>query len=306
MRKVFAVTVAVVMLCLGGIANAITIDTVTIGNPGNSDDTTGYGGVSYAYNIGKYEVTKAQYVAFLNGVGGTNVDKYALYNSLSGITKTGDGATATYSIALANANLPVAYVSWFDALRFANWMSNGQGSGSTETGSYMITNGGLNSGTVAVPNHEPGLTNKWYLTSEDEWYKAAYYNGVYSLYANGTGTAPVKGISSNYNNTSTFSPWNVGTGALEQNGTEDMMGNLSEWNEAIIPSGYGPIYHGLRGGSWQDGVNNLKASTRVTFDPFEGLYLGFRVSEVSAVPEPTTILLLGLGLVGLVSIKLKL
>jgi len=31
---------------------------------------------------------------------------------------------------------PVNYVSWFDAARFSNWMTNGQTSGGTETGVY--------------------------------------------------------------------------------------------------------------------------------------------------------------------------
>lgn len=41
-------------------AQAITIDMVPVGNVGNANDSaTGnlYGGVGYAYNIGKYEVT---------------------------------------------------------------------------------------------------------------------------------------------------------------------------------------------------------------------------------------------------------
>jgi hypothetical protein len=33
------------------------------------------------------------------------------------------------------ADRPELYVSFFDALRFANWLSNGQGAASTESGS---------------------------------------------------------------------------------------------------------------------------------------------------------------------------
>ena len=62
---------------------AVTIETVPVGNTGNTADTrydsTGFGAVNYAYNIGKYEVTAGQYTAFLNAVGG--VDTYALYNT---------------------------------------------------------------------------------------------------------------------------------------------------------------------------------------------------------------------------------
>ena len=33
------------------------------------------------------------------------------------------------------------YVSYFDALRFANWMNNGQESGDTESGAYTLLDG---------------------------------------------------------------------------------------------------------------------------------------------------------------------
>src|SRR4051794_21386670 len=66
---------------------AITIDTVPIGNPGNPADPSvgdpyhpnGVGSVGYAFNIGKTEVTNAQYVAFLSAV--AKSDPYALYTT---------------------------------------------------------------------------------------------------------------------------------------------------------------------------------------------------------------------------------
>src|SRR4051812_40891249 len=87
-------------------ASAITIDTVPVGNPGNANDpATGnlYGGVSYAYNIGKYEVTVEQYSEFLNAVAST--DTYALYNTnmatdlnIAGIVRNGAAGSYTYSV----------------------------------------------------------------------------------------------------------------------------------------------------------------------------------------------------------------
>ncbi len=66
-------------------ARAVTIPTVTVGNSGNpadtevmiSDGTTGYGSISYDYRIGKYEITNAQYVEFLNSVDPTGADTLA-------------------------------------------------------------------------------------------------------------------------------------------------------------------------------------------------------------------------------------
>jgi hypothetical protein len=39
------------------------------------------------------------------------------------------------------ADKPVNYVSFFDAMRFINWLHNGEGSGDTETSAYTIGNG---------------------------------------------------------------------------------------------------------------------------------------------------------------------
>ena len=65
-------TAAAVLILLPTAHAQITIDTVTVSNPGNAADTTGFGGVGYIYGIGKYEVTNSQYAAFLNAVGATD------------------------------------------------------------------------------------------------------------------------------------------------------------------------------------------------------------------------------------------
>lgn len=81
MKKVVCTFLAALGIFVLGTPHAtaqITIDLINIGNPGNPDDFTGYGGVSYGYAIGKYEVTLTQYTAFLNAVAKT--DTYNLYN----------------------------------------------------------------------------------------------------------------------------------------------------------------------------------------------------------------------------------
>jgi hypothetical protein len=70
-----------------------------------------------------------------------------------GITQAGMSGYHTYSA--ADGNKPVAFVSWYNALRFVNWLHNGQPSGArgpatTEDGAYTFSGpsapGGRNAG----------------------------------------------------------------------------------------------------------------------------------------------------------------
>jgi formylglycine-generating enzyme len=289
----------VAMVCCVVVAQAtVTIDLVPVGDPGNAADTTGYGSVAYTYNIGKYEVTAGQYAEFLKAVAKT--DAYGLYNTYMsssygcGIQRTGSSGSYTYSVASDYANRPVNYVSWGDAARFANWLHNGQpglitpvpqDQYSTEDGAYYLNGATTNAALLAVSRETDW---KWAVTSEDEWYKAAYYkgDGLYSLYANGTSTAPIAGTDTNYN-------WAIGStwdgtsnGALEQNGTKDMMGNVWEWNEAVISTN-----RCLRGGSFGYNEGVMASSYGNYFSPptYEYDFFGFRVASV---PEPGSLAML--------------
>jgi hypothetical protein len=80
MKKSLETTALVLVLVLFCIfaAHAITIDTVTVGNPNNAADTAGYGLVADMYAISKYEITAGQYCEFLKAV--ARSDNYGLYN----------------------------------------------------------------------------------------------------------------------------------------------------------------------------------------------------------------------------------
>lgn len=153
-------------------------DLITIGNAGNPNDNTGFGSVSYEYKIGKYPITNSVYCNFLNLKAAS--DPNGLYNTnmasqiYGGITRSGSSGSYTYSLKTNMDNKPVVYIGWTDAARFANWLHNGGGSGSTETGAYTLN--GLSTGIIKNAN-----ANFW-IPSEDEWYKAAYYTYYRSYY----------------------------------------------------------------------------------------------------------------------------
>jgi formylglycine-generating enzyme required for sulfatase activity len=270
----------------------VTIDWVTVGNAGNAADTTDgdqittdvqrYGAVGYTYQIGKYEVTNAQYGAFLNAAAKT--DSYGLYNSSMsslGITRSGSSGSYSYSVTTALANRPVGYVSWYDAARMANWMMNGQGSGSTETGAYTLN--GATSGIFLA-----NAVAQVYIPNEDEWYKAAYYNAAnqtYSLYPNGQNSITTADANYGY---SVGSATDVGTYSSDPSmyGTFDQGGNVWEWNDAVIGSS-----RGYRGSSWHHyGDHYLASSNRYKLDApsSEFFHLGFRLASV---PEPSSLVL---------------
>jgi len=314
-------TAACLVALLALPARAVTIDMVRVGNSGNAGDTTGYGGVGAVYDIGKYEVTIAQYTEFLNAVAAT--DPYGLYSTdmatylnVAGISQSGSSGSYTYSVINnggSSGNRPVTFVSWFDAARFANWMQNGQGSGSTETGAYTLV-AGQTSGVAPAKN--PGA--QFYIPTENEWYKAAYYSPVkggvgspgYYTYATRSDAGPGNTIGSganqaNYNNgvfavtqSATIDPnqnylTNVGafTNSASYYGTFDQSGNVYEWNDL---TGAADSSRGYRGGDYGGDATFLQSAQRGTVDPaYEGLDTGFRLA--APVPEPTS---LGLAVAG--------
>lgn len=340
MRKLFVIAAAVALLGLSIAAQAITIDTVRVGDAGNAadtrvmttDGTTGYGSVGYNYNIGKYEVTAGQYTAFLNAVGAD--DTYGLYDTQmsstvagSGIGRSGSSGSYSYSVDAAFVNRPVNYVSYWDACRFTNWLSNGQKTGAqdattTEDGAYTL-NGytGYDGHTV---QRNAGWT--WAVASEDEWYKAAYYkaggtNAGYWLYPTQSNSAPGQDMADASGNNASYytAPWawpidngkcTTVVGEFQNSdsayGTFDQGGNVCEWNEATAYGGVDYASRGLRGGSFDEAeadVGTLQSSFRgyCVSSPLEYSFIGFRV--VQAVPEPSSLIALLGGLTGLIGLR---
>jgi sulfatase modifying factor 1 len=304
-------------------AHAVTIDWVTVGNPGNAADTTGFGRVNYGYQIMKFEFTNAQYAAFLNAIDPEGTNPNLVYNSdmgsnaRGGITNTGSTNGSRYAVKSNMGDKPVNYVSWWDAARVSNWLHNGaQTYGSTDssatapqnTGAYTVgtaTSGG------AVAKNTGAL---YWLPTENEWYKAAYYDptlsgtGGYHVYGNGFSSQPAAvtsgatgigtvGGTGNFANYSSQGSWNSQTGNVTTVGTNggpsyygafDMSGNVGELNDldGLALSGSS---RGNRGGNWGTvSPSILSSSTSSTVTPsFAGSsVLGFRLATV---PEPATL-----------------
>jgi formylglycine-generating enzyme required for sulfatase activity len=177
----------------------------TIGQAGNAADTTGYGAVDYTYRIGTYEVTVDQWNSAVAADG--NIEHGSIWT--------------TYN----TGSQPVDQVSWIEAARFCNWLT----SGNALQGAYLFSDVDTLTGmdrSAAVSLY--GMV--YVLPTEDEWYKAAYFTGSgYSLYADGTDSAP---SFSGWNYDYWGELWNVGSGYAEQNGTYDMMGNAYELTES--------------------------------------------------------------------------
>ncbi len=276
-----SIATLVAVALLATTAQAVNIDYVPVGDAGNvgddevmvTDSTTGYGSVDYAYNIGKYEVTVGQYTEFLNAVADT--DTYELYSPAMSyhdfgckIERSGSSGNYTYSVAADRENRPVNYVSWGDAARFTNWLHNGQPSGAqdnstTEDGAYYL-NGAINPGSLMDITRESDAT--WFIPTEDEWYKAAYYDGdnsVYYDYPTGTNTIPSNdlvnpdpGNNANFNDPDGYtigSPYYwTEVGEFENSaspyGTFDQGGNVWEWTETVIVD---TTMRQIRGGDWR-------------------------------------------------------
>jgi formylglycine-generating enzyme len=178
-------------------------------------------------------------------------------------------------------------------------MQNGQGSGSTETGAYTLA--GATSGVILK-----NIGATIYIPSEDEWYKAAYYDpnkggvGVsgYWVYPTHRDTLGNNSVAANYNDGDyavTQSGYNssqnyltdvgaYGLSAASAYGTNDQGGNVFERNDAVISG----VLGGLSGGCWLFN-GGLASSPRINNGPSDENYVvGFRVASV---PEPTCLVL---------------
>ena len=299
-------------------ARAVDMEWVAVGDEGNTGDISvdgggypgGLGNVIYGYSIGRHEVTNDQYAEFLNAVDPQGANPNGIYNSnmggdaRGGITFTaGNPGGSKYTVKTNMGNKPVNYVSWYDALRFANWMHNGKGVGSTEDGAYLMSEG------AAVVRKTGALV---FLPTADEWHKAAYYKGggtnagyweyatqsnavpaAVTADASGNGSAGPSGNSANWKQAADWNAQNgnvtsVGTnGGAGNYGTYDQNGNVLEWQQDA-PS-WNAGLRAYQGGMWSETGNIVKFVEGATPETEESL-IGFRVATSVIAPVDFTIM----------------
>jgi sulfatase modifying factor 1 len=281
----------------GSGGNSFDIDFVTIGNPGNPPDANPNpaGVVQYSYRIGKYEISE-QMIDKANSLGGL------------GITKDTRGP-----------DTPATSVTWYEAAKFVNWLNSSSGSAPA----YKFDgSGNFQLWTPSDAGYDPNnlfrnSLAKYFLPSLNEWHKAAYYDqatSTYFSYPTGSNSAP-DGIDfvgdPNFDAVFYDGGLNSGpnivtnVGLLSPYGTAGQGGNVYEWDETAFDRMNRSAGEGrdIEGGSWGTAANVLSAAhTGIGIMPTqEGDSVGIRIGSV--VPEPATILLFGIGFIGILTLR---
>jgi sulfatase modifying factor 1 len=293
-RLLVSCSVAALVLCVrvsnadtfGSGPNSISIDFVTIGNPGNPPDANPNpaGAVPYSYRIGKYEISEQM------------IDKA---NALGALGTTKDTRGPDY---------PATSVTWYEAAKFVNWLDSSSGSvpaykfdGSGTFQLWTPSDAGYDSA-----NLYRNKLAKYFLPSLNEWHKAAYFDpttGTYFTYPTGSNSVP-DGIdfvgdpvfdAVFYDGGLNSGP-NIVTdvGLASTYGTFGQGGNVYEWDETAFDRVNNSAGEGrdIVGGSWGTEANVLSgAHTGIGIMPSsEGSSVGIRIASV--LPEPQAMVLI--------------
>lgn len=286
----------------GSGANTFTLDFVNIGNAGNAADNTGYGSVGYNYRMGKYEVSRGMIDAYNALSAGPSL-------SMQDMTSYGGNG----------ADKPATGISWNEAARFVNWLNTSSG----HSVAYKFATAGSNdnialweAGDVGYDSSNPFRNSNayYFLPSENEWYKAAYYDpnhggigvGGYWDYPTGSDAFPSHTSGGVLDNTAVFTNFSAGpanvnnAGGLSIYGTMAQGGNAYEWAESSYSMTNANSTDGrtFRGYDWSNGnVSILASEARQSADPtWEYRGTGFRVASI---PEPSSFMLIGFSVLGL-------
>ncbi len=227
---------------------------VMIGDPDNAADVDyprvgAFGAVDHPFEIGRHKVSNSEYASFLNAV--ADSDPHSLYHPDMRIRRGGAEGRFIYTPYPATENAAVTYVSWHDALRYCNWLHGGD----TEEGAYRFA------GETIVAPRQAGA--RYFLPTEDQWYKAAYYDPNAKAYR----LLPLRNMHELH-----------GEEELPPKSSYGMLGAADliwEWTESEV----GEQFRGLRSDSWFQG-NNPQSKGRFYSNPdLELGHIGFRIGK---------------------------
>ncbi|MCB8964395.1 MAG: formylglycine-generating enzyme family protein [Bacteroidales bacterium] len=250
----------------------IPAGTFTMGSPDSEVDRSGdeaqYPVTLTAFRMSKYEITNAQYAAFLNAksigsdglyAAGAYPTEKLIYASSGSYDWGLHYNTDRWEPVAGYENHPVIYVTWYGATEFATYAG---GTLPTEAQWEYA----CRAGTATPFNTGDFLTN---LQANYRW--TYPYNGG----TNTTTTHPAKTQA-------------VGTYAANAWGLHDMHGNVWEW----CADWYGPYptvaqtnptgatsgsYRAIRGGGWYSDARHCRSAFRRNFYPINYFNIGFRV-----------------------------
>ena len=280
----------------GSGANTFSLQFNTVGNPGNAaqsasnrshnfSDGDGRGSVPYTYRMSTYAISQNN-ITTATAAGMTNVTAGA---------HTGDR--------------PAADITWYEAAAYVNWLNTSQGHQAAYdlnfTTSWSMTLwSSADAWQLGGENLYRHKDAYYFLPSDNEWYKAAYYDPTttnYYLYATGSDTAPTAVSSGTAAGSAVYNgqpgPADVDlSGDLSPYGTMGQSGNVWEWAESAWEgtNNISSEARAIRGGFWSNPESALRSSTPSANLPTDELVtIGFRVASV---PEPSGALLMMMGL----------
>ncbi len=325
-----ALVVAAAGVARGDIDPLSGIDFVNITHPGNApwagdgtpdDQSIGRGQVNYEYRIGKYEITTAQYVEFLNAAfDRPQTDWIPNLQAPIGAGWAGTSTTPNttggrrWLVPAGKEMNPVGAINWRSAAIYCNWLCNNKNLDPSAfmTGAYDVGTFGyitLPNGVLSFtdqPVRSPGA--QYFIPTLDEWIKAAHYDptkpnpdgsvGGYWTYSNTSdvpyiGAPPGAGGTANFGFDSGAFTIPLGAYATVTSpwGLYDVAGGSFEWTESIFTDPIAGANYRLYEGSSRTTELNLAANDRIYMYGAQrpnaaGTTSGFRVA--AAIPAPAT------------------
>ena len=145
---------------------------VKVSGANNCPDRNGRGCVPYEYEIAKCAISNEDWCGFLNAVGEKAVELGLWHKDMEtgvlggivrSLTSGKDSASPLrFAVKPGWEKKPVTYVTYTGVMRYCNWLMTGD----TEKGAYDLA--------ATPPRRLEGA--KYFLPTDDEWYKAAYYD----------------------------------------------------------------------------------------------------------------------------------